>query len=69
MHRLRHLAASYVLTAGVLPALVALKLGHADIGTTVDHYELPAVNDQSAVNTVMEAIATRGRTTRTGTAQ
>ncbi len=60
-HGLRHMAATFMLRAGVSPALVALKLGHADIGTTVDRYGHLTVNDQSAVNAVMEAVEARGR--------
>lgn len=67
-HGLRHMSATFMLKAGLSPALVALKLGHADIGTTVDRYGHLTVNDQSAVNTVMEAVALRGRATRTGAA-
>ena len=67
-HGLRHMSATFMLKAGLSPALVALILGHADIGTTVDRYGHLTVNDQSAVNTVMEAVALRGRATRTGAA-
>jgi integrase len=66
-HGLRHMAATFMLKAGVSPALVALKLGHADIGTTVDRYGHLTVNDQGAVNAVMEAVAARGRATRAST--
>lgn len=65
-HGLRHMSATFMLKAGISPALVALKLGHADIGTTVDRYGHLTVNDQSTVNAVMEALAARGRATRTG---
>lgn len=66
-HGLRHMAASLMLKAGVSPALVALTLGHADIGTTVDRYGHLVANDQAAVNDAMEAVAARGRATRIGT--
>lgn len=56
-HGLRHLSASIMLKAGVSPALVALKLGHADIGTTVDRYGHLAVTDQAAANAALEAAA------------
>ena len=56
-HGLRHLAATIMLRAGVSPALVALKLGHADIGTTVDRYGHLAVTDQAAANAALEAAA------------
>ena len=36
MHGLWHGSATIMLRVGVFSALVALKLGHADIGTTVD---------------------------------
>jgi len=68
-HGLRHMSATFMLKAGISPALVALKLGHADIGTTVDRYGHLTVNDQSAANAAMEAVAARGRATRTGTGQ
>jgi integrase len=54
-HGLRHMAATIMLRAGVSPALVALKLGHADIGTTVDRYGHLAVSDQAAANAALEA--------------
>jgi integrase len=60
-HGLRHMAATLMLRAGTSPALVALKLGHTDIGTTVDAYGHLAVNDQRAVNAVMDAVAARVR--------
>ena len=58
-HGLRHMAATITLRAGVSPALVALKLGHADIGTTVDRYGHLVVTDQAAANAALEA-AVRG---------
>jgi len=67
-HGLRHMAATYMMKRGASPALVALKLGHSNIGTTVDIYGHLAVNDQAPVNTIMEAVATRGRAAQTGTA-
>jgi site-specific recombinase XerD len=59
------MAATVMLKAGVSPALVALKLGHADIGTTVDRYGHLTVTDQRDANAALEAAAARGR--RTGT--
>ncbi len=56
-HGLRHMAATIMLRAGVSPALVALKLGHADIGTTVDRYGHLVVTDQAAANAALEAAA------------
>lgn len=56
-HGLRHMAATIMLRAGVSPALVALKLGHADIGTTVDRYGHLVVSDQAAANAALEAAA------------
>jgi len=58
-HGLRHMAATIMLRAGVSPALVALKLGHADFGTTVDRYGHLVVMDQAAANAALEA-AVRG---------
>lgn len=66
-HGLRHMSASFMLKAGQSPALVALKLGHADIGTTVDRYGHMSVSDQGSVTDAMEAVAERGRATRSGT--
>ena len=66
-HGLRHMAATVMLKAGVSPALVGLKLGHSDIGTTVDLYGHLAINDQSAANAALEAAAARGRPLKTGT--
>jgi len=50
-----------MLKDGVSPALVALKLGHSNIGTTVDRYGHLAVSDQRAANAALEAAAARGR--------
>lgn len=58
-HGLRHIAATIMLRAGVSPALVALKLGHSDIGTTVDRYGHLVVSDQNAVNAAMMAYLDR----------
>jgi site-specific recombinase XerD len=66
-HGLRHMAATVMLKAGVSPALVALKLGHSDIGTTVDRYGHLVISDQSAANAALEAAAKRGLHARTGT--
>jgi integrase len=60
-HGLRHNAATIMLRAGVSPALVALKLGHSDIGTTVDRYGHLTVTDQSLVNAAMEAFLDLGK--------
>jgi integrase len=60
-HGLRHVAATVMLKAGVSPAVVAQKLGHSDIGTTVDRYGHLAVSDQGAANAALEAAAARGR--------
>lgn len=62
-HGLRHMAATIMLRAGVSPALVALKLGHADIGTTVDRYGHLVVSDQAAANAALEAAARGSGTT------
>lgn len=60
-HGLRHVAATTMLRAGVSPAVVAQKLGHSDIGTTVDRYGHLGVTDQTAANAAMEAAAGRER--------
>lgn len=62
-HGLRHQAATVMLQAGTSPALVALKLGHADIGTTVDRYGHLSVGDQAGANAATEAFLERGRMT------
>jgi integrase len=54
-HGLRHQAATIMLRAGVSPALVAQKLGHTDIGTTVDLYGHLSASDQVAANAALEA--------------
>ncbi len=66
-HGLRHMAATVMLKHGVSPALVALKLGHSAIGTTVDLYGHLAVSDQRAANVALEHAADRGRTAEAGT--
>ncbi len=62
-HGLHHQATTVMLQAGVSPALVALKLAHADIGTIVDRYGHLSVGDQTAANAAMEAFLSRGRKT------
>ena len=66
-HGLRHCAAAVLLRNGISPALVAQRLGHSDIGTTVDRYGHLAVGDQGAAVAAMEAVIGRGRLKRTGT--
>jgi integrase len=61
-HGLRHIAATVMLRAGVSPALAALKLGHSDIGNTVDRYGHLAVEDQAAANAALEAVMRRSGT-------
>jgi integrase len=63
-HGLRHMSATLMLRAGVSPALVASKLGHTDISTTVDAYGHLIASDQSAANVALEASAQRGRLAR-----
>ncbi|MDQ3524158.1 MAG: tyrosine-type recombinase/integrase, partial [Chloroflexota bacterium] len=60
-HGLRHMAVTAMLRAGVSPAIVAQKVGHADIGTTVDRYGHLAVSDQTSANTALEAAIERAR--------
>lgn len=67
VHGLRHMAATAMLKAGVSPALVAQKLGHSDIGTTVDRYGHLTVSDQASANAAIEAAAARGRAIQTET--
>lgn len=66
-HSLRHMAATTALRAGVSPALVAARLGHASIATTVDLYGHLAVTDQVTTVAAMEAAVTRSRDASTGT--
>lgn len=54
-HVLRHMAATRMLRAGVSPALVAQKLGHSDIGTTVGTYGHLVTADQAEANRAIEA--------------
>jgi integrase len=63
-HGLRHMAATLMLRAGVSPALVASKLGHTDIGTTVDAYGHLIATDQIAANLALESSAQKGRLAR-----
>lgn len=58
-HGLRHQAATIMLRGGVSPALVAQKLGHTDISTTVDLYGHLTVSDQAAANAAIEAAIKR----------
>lgn len=60
-HGLRHMAVTAMLRAGVSPAIVAQKVGHADIGTTVDRYGHLAASDQVTANTALEAAIGRAR--------
>ena len=60
-HGLRHMAATAMLRAGVSPALAALKLGHSDIGTTVDRYGHLAATDQETANQAIETAVARAR--------
>lgn len=60
-HGLRHQAATIMLRAGVSPALVAQKLGHSDISTTVDLYGHLTVSDQTAANAAIEAMVAKGK--------
>lgn len=59
-HGLRHQAATIMLRAGVSPALVAQKLGHSNISTTVDLYGHLTVSDQAAANAAIEAAISKG---------
>lgn len=58
-HSLRHMAATRMLQAGISPALVALKMGHSDIGTTVGTYGHLVTEDQAPANTAIDAAITR----------
>jgi integrase len=60
-HGLRHMAATIMLRAGTSPAIVAAKLGHADIGTTVDRYGHLTVSDQQTANAAIEQTIERAR--------
>lgn len=60
-HQLRHMAATRMLRAGISPALVAQKLGHADIATTTGTYGHLIVEDQGAANRAIEQAVERAR--------
>ena len=60
-HHLRHMAATRMLRAGVSPALVAEKLGHADISTTTGTYGHLIVEDQATANAAIEAAVARAK--------
>ena len=66
-HGLRHLAATAMLRAGVSPAIVAAKIGHADIGLTVGTYGHLLPSDQSTANDALEAFFARESAKPTGT--
>ena len=66
-HGLRHVAATVMLRNGISPALVASRLGHRNISTTVDRYGHLVVSDQREAAKAMEAAIARGRASRTGT--
>jgi len=50
LHDLRHTHASLALAAGVHPKVVSERLGHANIGITLDTYShcLPALSEEAA---------------------
>lgn len=54
-HDLRHHAATTMLRAGISPAIVAAKIGHTDIGLTVDTYGHLVPEDQAEANAAVEA--------------
>lgn len=58
-HELRHMAATRMLRAGVSPALVAQKIGHSDIGTTVGVYGHLITEDQGTANRAIEEAISR----------
>lgn len=58
-HGLRHMSATTMLKAGISPAIVQQKLGHASIQTTVDAYGHLNVSDQAAANAALEAAVER----------
>ena len=64
-HDLRHAHASYMLAQGVHPRIVAERLGHADVSTTLNVYShiLPGLQEQAAQDfeaTIQKARLTRG---------
>ena len=50
LHDLRHTYATLALSAGVHPKIVSERLGHANIGITLDCYShcLPALSEEAA---------------------
>lgn len=65
-HQLRHMSATRMLRAGISAALVADKLGHSDISTTVGTYGHFVTADQRAANAAIEAAVGRARRERAG---
>ena len=51
LHDLRHTHATLALCAGVHPKIVSERLGHANIGITLDTYShaIPAIQEEAAV--------------------
>lgn len=60
-HDLRHMAATMMLRAGVSPAIVAAKLGHADASITTSVYGHLTTSDQQAATDAVESFLERGR--------
>lgn len=55
-HGLRHHAITAMLRAGVSPAIVAQKAGHADVGLTYGTYGHLIPSDQATANAALEAL-------------
>lgn len=65
-HGLRHMAATRMLREGISPALVAAKLGHSNISTTVDTYGHLVTEDQERANKAVDDAIRRARTANAG---
>jgi hypothetical protein len=64
LHDLRHTHASLALSAGVHPKIVSERLGHANIGITLDTYShcLPALSAEAACKVASLAVSDPGPT-------
>jgi len=55
MHEFRHSHASYLINKGVSPLVVAQRLGHSDVATTLNTYSHLYPSKQSEVVAFMES--------------
>jgi integrase len=62
LHDLRHTHATLALSAGVQPKIVSERLGHANIGITLDTYShcLPLLSEEAACRVAATKLCRRG---------